>query len=205
VSAWGEKKRVGGSAYRRVGVGEKRRIGGSAYRRVGGSACPRAWLVGTRSRAIRRSTSDGDVRCSASDGRCTPARPARHVYRTCEPKITEANRKGRNTESVAAVRRLEALYPSFPRSCARVHGFMDVPRRSARERVPTSHTRGHADPPTRRYVSPPRRYADPPIRRHVSPPRRPADTPTRLSPTPTRRPADTPTRFFSRLPACGEA
>ena len=148
MSAWGEKKRVGGSAYRRVGVG------GDV------SACPRVWLVGTRSRAIRRGTSDGDVRCSASDGRCTPARPARHVYRTCEPKITEANRKGRNTESVAAVRRLEALYPSFPRSCARVHGFMDVPRRSA-----SSHTRGHADPPTRRYASshadtPTRRYAD---------------------------------------------
>ena len=31
--------------------------------------------VGTRSRAIRGSTSDDRVGCSASDGRCTPARP----------------------------------------------------------------------------------------------------------------------------------
>jgi hypothetical protein len=159
-------RRIGGSAWGRRDV--------SAYRRVGGSACPRAWLVGTRSRAIRRSTSDGDVRCSASDGRCTPARPERHVYRTCEPKITEANRKGRNTESVAAVRRLEALYPSFPRSCARVHGFMDVPRRSA-------------SLPATRVATRTRRPAETPL---PTPIRRPADTPTRLSPTPTRRYAD---------------
>ena len=32
--------------------------------------------VGTRSRAIRGSTSDDRVGCSASDGRCAPARPA---------------------------------------------------------------------------------------------------------------------------------
>jgi len=58
-----------------------RRIGVSAYRRVGVSACRRVgvWLVGTRSRAIRRSTSDGNVRCSASDGSCAPARPASRV------------------------------------------------------------------------------------------------------------------------------
>src|SRR5271166_5171051 len=35
--------------------------------------------VGTRSRAIRVSTSDDRVGCSASDGLCTPARPALHV------------------------------------------------------------------------------------------------------------------------------
>ncbi len=35
--------------------------------------------VGTRSRAIRGSTSDDRVGCSASDGRCAPARPALHV------------------------------------------------------------------------------------------------------------------------------
>jgi hypothetical protein len=35
--------------------------------------------VGTRSRAIRRSTSDDRVGCSASDGRCAPARPALNV------------------------------------------------------------------------------------------------------------------------------
>ncbi len=36
--------------------------------------------VGTRSRAIRGSTSDDRVGCSASDGRCAPARPALHVH-----------------------------------------------------------------------------------------------------------------------------
>ena len=35
--------------------------------------------VGTRSRAIRVSTSDDRVGCSASHGRCAPARPALHV------------------------------------------------------------------------------------------------------------------------------
>ena len=35
--------------------------------------------VGTRSRAIRGSTSDDRVGCCASDGRCAPARPALHV------------------------------------------------------------------------------------------------------------------------------
>src|SRR5271157_201187 len=36
-------------------------------------------LVGTRSRAIRGSMSNDRVGCSASDGRCAPARPALHV------------------------------------------------------------------------------------------------------------------------------
>src|SRR5208337_2605662 len=35
-------------------------------------------MVGTRSREIRGSTSDDRVGCSASDGRCTSARPALH-------------------------------------------------------------------------------------------------------------------------------
>ena len=38
-------------------------------------------VVGTRSCAIRGRTSAGHVRCSASDGRCTPARPASHVWK----------------------------------------------------------------------------------------------------------------------------
>ena len=37
------------------------------------------WPVGTRSRAMRGSSSDDRVGCSASDGRCVPARPALHV------------------------------------------------------------------------------------------------------------------------------
>ena len=36
-------------------------------------------LVGTRSRLIRLSTSDGHVRCTACGGSGTPARPASHV------------------------------------------------------------------------------------------------------------------------------
>ena len=39
----------------------------------------RRGTVGTRSRAIRGSTSDDRVGCSASDGRCAPARPALDV------------------------------------------------------------------------------------------------------------------------------
>ena len=40
-----------------------------------------ALLVGTRSRASRRRLSDNDIRCSASDRRWFPARPAQHVHR----------------------------------------------------------------------------------------------------------------------------
>ena len=39
----------------------------------------RRGTVGTRSRAIRGSTSDDRVACSSFDGRCAPARPALHV------------------------------------------------------------------------------------------------------------------------------
>jgi hypothetical protein len=37
-------------------------------------------IGGTRSRLIRVSTSGGHVRCTAFHGRCTPARPASHVW-----------------------------------------------------------------------------------------------------------------------------
>jgi hypothetical protein len=37
-------------------------------------------LVGTRSRVIRVRTSAGHVGCTASDGRCTLARPGSHVW-----------------------------------------------------------------------------------------------------------------------------
>ena len=36
--------------------------------------------VGTRSRLIRGSMSDGHVQCTVSDRRCAPARPASHVW-----------------------------------------------------------------------------------------------------------------------------
>src|SRR5271166_4104408 len=41
--------------------------------------------VGTRSRAIRGSTSDDRVGCSASEGRYAPARPALHVSPRLSP------------------------------------------------------------------------------------------------------------------------
>jgi hypothetical protein len=52
----------------------------SAGRRIGvsGDAFSQR-VVGTRSGAIRSSTSDDRVGCSASDGRCAPARPALDV------------------------------------------------------------------------------------------------------------------------------
>ena len=46
--------------------------------------------VGTRSRAIRGSTSDNRVGCNASDGRCTPARPALHVSTRLLPFLPRA-------------------------------------------------------------------------------------------------------------------
>src|SRR5271166_3719981 len=98
-------------------------------RRIGVSACRRAWLVGTRSRAIRRGTSTERAKV----------------------KIGEANRKGPQHRKRRTARRPEALYPSFPASCAGRSRFMDGQRRIARERVPT------ADTPTRR----PRRYVPP--------------------------------------------
>jgi hypothetical protein len=39
------------------------------------------WRVGTRSHLIRLSTSDGHIGCTASDGKCTPARPASQVWK----------------------------------------------------------------------------------------------------------------------------
>ena len=95
-----------------------------------------------RSRASRRRLSDNDIRCSASDRRWFPARPAQHVHRR------RNNGKGRIPSAIASAhgrngkrrvetssagragahRRSEALHPT--RSS-------DVLPRIARERVPT--------------------------------------------------------------------
>ena len=56
----------------KMGVGAIRR---GPFRRVFATC----GTVGTRSRAIRGSTSDDRVGCSASDARCAPARPALDV------------------------------------------------------------------------------------------------------------------------------
>src|SRR5271166_3942340 len=95
-----------------------------------------------RSRASRRRLSDNDIRCSASDRRWFPARPAQHVHRrhnNGKGRIQSAlaSAHGRNgkrrveTSSAGragAHRRSEALHPT--RSS-------DVLTRIARERVPT--------------------------------------------------------------------
>ena len=81
----GEQALVYRLAYNGDVVGSKWAAGkGSvlAYRRIGVSGdafFATRGTVGTRSRAIRGSTSDDRVGCSASDSRCAPARPALDV------------------------------------------------------------------------------------------------------------------------------
>ena len=66
------RRRRSGSVLSKWVVGAIRR---GTFRRVFASC----GTVGTRSRAIRGSTSDDRVGCSASDARCAPARPALDV------------------------------------------------------------------------------------------------------------------------------
>jgi hypothetical protein len=54
-----------------------------------------AGAVGMRSRASRRRLSDNDIRCSASDRRWFPARPAQHVHRRCNHGKAEYHRYSR--------------------------------------------------------------------------------------------------------------
>ena len=102
-------------------------------------------MVGTRSRASRRRLSDNDIRCSASDRRWFPARPAEHVHRrrnNGKDRIQSvlASARGRNVKRrvetcnagrAGAHRPSEALHPT--RSS-------DVLPRIARERVPPCRT-----------------------------------------------------------------
>ena len=99
-------------------------------------------MVGTRSRGSRRRLSDHDIRCSASERRWFPARPAQHVHRRRnngkgQIQSALASAHGRNGERrgetcsagrAGAYRPSEALHPT--RSS-------DVLPRIARERVPT--------------------------------------------------------------------
>ena len=99
-------------------------------------------MVGTRSRASRRRLSDRDIRCSVSDRRWFPARPAEHVHtrrNNGKDRIQSvlASARGRNVKRrvetcnagrAGAHRPSEALHPT--RSS-------DVLPRIARERVPT--------------------------------------------------------------------
>ncbi len=74
-------------------------------------------MVGTRSRASRRRLSDHDLRCSASDRRWFPARPAQHVHRRGN------NGKGRRQSALASAhgRRMSApLLVFLPSALTRV-------------------------------------------------------------------------------------
>src|SRR5271165_5958710 len=77
-------------------------------------------MVGTRSRAIRGKTSDGNLWCSASDRIRVPARPASHVHR----RVPDVRRRTRRSAST-----IGGGYTG--------HDPSDVPSRIARERVPT--------------------------------------------------------------------
>ena len=78
----------------KMGRRQGKRVGGSAYWRLRRRVFATCGTLGTRSRtrsrAIRGSTSDDRVGCSASDGRCAPARPALDVS-TCLCRFCHAH------------------------------------------------------------------------------------------------------------------
>ena len=76
--------------------------------------------VGTRSRLVRGSTSDVHVWRTASDGRCTPARPALHLWNA---SVNVLRRTRRNAHTIGGA--APDVEPS------------DVLPRIARERVPS--------------------------------------------------------------------
>ncbi len=100
-----------------------------------------AGAVGMRSRASRRRLSDHDIRCSASDRRWFPARPAQHVYRRRnhgKDRIPSAlasahGRNGKRRVETYSVGRAGAHRPSEALHPTR---SSDVLPRIARERVP---------------------------------------------------------------------
>ena len=125
------------------------------YRRVGVSALtPLRLAVGTRFRRYATTTSDGDVRCSAST--VDALRRVRRGTSTerAKVKIAEANRKGPQHRKRRTARRPEALYPSFPRSCAGVHDLWTshAGRAGARPYQPHARPRRHVSPvPAQRF------------------------------------------------------
>ena len=95
-----------------------------------------------RSRASRRRLSDNDIRCSASDRRWFPARPAQHVHRrrnNGKGRIPSAlasahGRNGKRRVETCSAGRAGAHRPSEALHPTR---SSDVLPRIARERVPT--------------------------------------------------------------------
>ena len=160
-----EKKRIGGSAWeeKRVGVSACRRIGvGRDDRRVGVSAWPRVWLVGTRSRALRRGTSinreHAHKNAGMRDKELRGVEPQRR-FRCCALSYWLQLSSVRTFCGRAAPDAPECIYRR--RRCTGRH-----------RRTCCGGSRGSASLPAtraarRRHVSPPtptRRYADPPIR-----------------------------------------
>ena len=95
-----------------------------------------------RSRASRRRLSDNDIRCSASDRRWFPARPAQHVHRRrnngkgrIQSALASAHgRNGKRRVETCSAGRAGAHRPSEALHPTR---SSDVLPRIARERVPT--------------------------------------------------------------------
>src|ERR1700751_4029682 len=70
-------------------------------------------MVGTRSRLIRVRTSDGHVRWSASDGSCTPARPASPDWNASVDVLRRTRRNAntiRGTGPAVTTERLVAVH-----------------------------------------------------------------------------------------------
>ena len=101
-----------------------------------------AGAVGMRSRASRRRLSDNDIRCSASDRRQFPARPAQHVHRRrnngkgqIQSALASAHgRNGKRRVETSSAGRAGAHRPSEALHPTR---SSDVLPGIARERVPT--------------------------------------------------------------------
>ena len=122
-----------------------------------------AGAVGMRSRASRRRLSDNDIRCSASDRRWFPARPARHVHRrrnNGKGRIPSAlasahGRNGKRRVETSSAGRAGAHRPSEALHPTR---SSEVLPRIARERVPTVPHVAKTRLPRRRYANTPTRF-----------------------------------------------
>jgi hypothetical protein len=91
-------------------------------------------LVGTRSRLIRGSGSAGHVRCSASDGSCTPARPASPVLNA---SLDSLRRTRRNVDRIrAAAPDLTSRRPAAVRAGARPYHRPASPNLIVKEHPP---------------------------------------------------------------------
>jgi glycine/D-amino acid oxidase-like deaminating enzyme len=82
--------------------------------------------VGTRSRLIRVSTSEGRVWCTASDDRYTPARPASHVWNVSVDVLRRIARE-----------RVPTIASASPNQIAKPTGLAHL-KRSLRERIGVS-------------------------------------------------------------------